>query len=145
MINYRCLGHFFMALARIGKIGKNGKNGGKCCIRMSNLWIKWRGRGRGRCHMNTTHTCGYGYEHTNTHIMNYGISTQKMFVQTTVTSRYVSPPLLSAPPSLWLTSIVVIEFRCMRSAFPTAIAIADFPSGFHLLFFPPIAFLTAKT
>lgn len=146
MINYRCLGHFFMSLARIGKIGKNGKKWRQMLYTYVKFVDKVEGEREGEVsHEHNTHMRIRIWTHKHTYYELWNIHTKNVCANNGYISLRLPPPLLSPSPSLWLTSIVVIEFRCMRSAFPTAIAIADFPSGFHLLFFPPIAFLTAKT
>lgn len=116
---------------------------------MSNLWsIQQRG-GRGKRmrrrssyteHIQTQ-TQSHADTDMNTHIMSYGISTKNVcanigYISLRLSSCHLKPPLVLLPVAL--TSIVVIEFRCMRFAI--------FPSGFGLLFifFSPIAFLTAK-
>lgn len=115
---------------------------------MSNLWsMKRRGQEEGEeevviysAYTNTnTITCGYGYEHTHYELWNIHkkcLCKHRLHLVTSLLLSSDSPP---APPLLpvSLTSIVVIEFRCMRFAI--------FPSGFGLVFFiSPIAFLTAK-
>lgn len=115
---------------------------------MSNLWsMMRRGEEEGEeevviyraCTNTNTITCGYGYEHTHYELWNIYkkcLCKHRLHLVTSLLLSSDSPP---APPllSVSLTSIVVIEFRCMRFAI--------FPSGFGLVFFfSPIAFLTAK-
>lgn len=102
---------------------------------MSNLWsMKRRGEEEKEvviysAYTNTnTITCGYGYEHTHYELWNIHkkcLCKHRLHLVTSLLLSSESPcsPLL--PVSL--TSIVVIEFRCMRFAI--------FPSGFGLLFF----------
>lgn len=113
---------------------------------MSNLWsIQRRGGEKEkevviyRAYTNTnTIACGYGYEHTHYELWNIHkkcLCKHRLHLVTSLLLSSDSPLLPLLPVSL--TSIVVIEFRCMRFAI--------FPSGFGLFFFlSAIAFLTAK-
>lgn len=87
-----------MALARIGENCEKWQNGGKCW--MSNLWsIKGEGDGgEGGRHIQRI----YKHNHMRIRIWTHTLWAmeypQKMFVQTSVTSRYVSPPVIWLPP-----------------------------------------------
>lgn len=123
---------FLWHLLALGKIGKNGKMAAN--VECQICWSIQRREEKEeeeeeviyRAYTNTnTITCGYGYEHTHYELWNIHkkcLCKQRLHLVTFLLLSSTS--LLRLPISL--TSIVVIEFRCMRFAI--------FPTGFGLLF-----------
>lgn len=118
-----------MALARIGENWEKWQNGGKCW--MSNLleYTAEGGGGGGGGHIQSI----YKHKHNHmririwTHTLWAMEYPQKMFVQTTVTSRYVSPPVI------WLPSARLADFH--SSNWISLHSLCHFSFWFWLAFF----------